>query len=325
MKLSALCGELGTELSDEPVDGGLSTILQALRKACAEAAGKEEKAQRRIREMEDPHLEVKSPYYSGHPYKVVNVTASDPAAYRRLKESLHTPILNFRSQLKKIFNAPSSKKEFLTSGKLDVGRYSGRKITARVFCKNRRPDCKSDMAVVLLIDQSGSMKDKMGEVKKVCTIILESFAPFGIPIKIIGFFSSESSIYYHYGGWENNAQVRERIPSLDCYGGTFLGHALRYAGGMLKKRPERNKLFIVVTDGEANGPWYGDRNKAISDCHYANAEIRKFADVIGIGLYNDRREENVFSIIFGNDGICLEKPSDITYALPKRIRKILSR
>lgn len=107
--------------------------------------------------------------------------------------------------------------------------------------------------------------------------------------------------------------------------GTFLGHAIRYAGSLLKRRPERHKIFIVMTDGEPNSRFYKNWNDGMNDCRYAVMDIRKYAEVIGIGLYDTEDGKNVFQFIFGDGSVSMSDFSGLLRELPRKIKKILER
>ena len=309
------------EITQEDIKG-ISEIIQAassMKKA-------EEKKQEKKKKAEDSHVEVRSPYYKDVQYIVHEVEDYDEDDYGQLCSTLSSYIINLRSQLKKIFNDPHVRKEYRTSGKFDPKRASGRKMTARLFTRKTMPENRKDLSIVILLDESGSMGKSIFQVKKACIMLLEALDGFGIPVKVIGFESCNSvPHYYHYGKWDNNKAMRRRIMRMSARRGTFLGHAIRYAGSLLKRRPERHKIFIVMTDGEPNSRFYKNWNDGMNDCRYAVMDIRKYAEVIGIGLYDTEDGKNVFQFIFGDGSVSMSDFSGLLRELPRKIKKILER
>lgn len=183
---------------------------------------------------------------------------------------------------------------------------------------------KEDLSITILIDQSGSMRRNMHRVQETCALIMEALKKFDIPIKLIGFFSNGATpIYLHYNEWQNTAEVRKSIVSMKTSGGTFLGHAIRYAGVFLKKRPEKHKIFIVITDGQPESSLYRDRNHAMNDCRYAVADISKFADVLGIGLFSSEEDQKKFRFIFRENSISMNNTETLIKDLPKMIGNLI--
>ena len=268
---------------------------------------------------------IHSPYYGDILYNVSKVDGSDPVSYQMALERLKPNIANFKALLRKQLNSSYTKKEYKTSGKLNVGRYCGKKITARVFDRRIMPDNKQDLSIMILVDQSGSMRGNIKGIKDTILLMLESFSNYNIPIKVIGFTtnSNKDADYFHYGDWKNNAAMRQSIPLIKANGSTFLGHAIRYAGSQLKKRPEKHKVFIVLTDGEPYHRRYCNNNDGFKDCRCAVKEIHKYADVIGIGFYSTKDDEELFKNIFKENAILMEDVSTLIRELPKQLGKIL--
>lgn len=307
------------------------SLIQAIKRMVA-SAGREktntQRATRRDMDIDDLHLVVKSPYYKNSSIRVLQKSESYGDEYDELCLKRHSDIVNFRAQLKKILQNKYSDKEYSTSGKINVDRMCGRKLTARVFEKRKKPDDKSDLAIVLMVDQSGSMRKSMGAVKEVCTIIMEALSKFDIPVKLVGFTTADRNLdaeYYYYGKWANDRNTRMMIPGISAGGGTFLGHAIRYGGELLKKRPEKKKLFVIITDAEPQFYKYKSVDDAYSDCRYAVQDISKFAEVLGLGIYNsdDSMSVKAFRFIFGKNCLSVSKSSAIVTELPKIIGKLL--
>lgn len=310
----------------------IEALKDALRSA-KEAAEREATQKQKSVDMENIQIEVKTPYYTDVSYQTVKMPVGSDTDYALLYKPVQRYIINFFSRLKKIFDAPHAKTEYRTSGKIDINRLSGRKMTARIFNKRTRPDDKENLSMVILVDQSGSMHENMQHVKETCALILEAFSKFDVPIKVVGFNSvgrycnsgNSDAVYYHYGSWENNKSLRQSIVNMKSEGCTFLGHAIRYAGCLLEKRPERHKIFIVITDGCPEHSIYKNSSHAMNDCRYAVSDISKFADVIGIGLFTTEKEKEAFRFVFRDNAISMKNTDTLVKELPKMISNLIKK
>lgn len=304
----------------------IKAVLEVLSNQ-ADLMKREEKAKAKKEEKNSTDVAVKSPYYGDFPYRVVKMRPVSKNDYNFALETLKSELVNFRSRIRKIMQGERGRKIYTTTGRLSITRISGQRITARIFEKTKAPGNKQDLAVEILIDQSGSMSSMFPWVQKTCILIQEAFSDYDVKFKVIGFSSDyDCNTYYDYGdGWKNNDISRRCLLSGSCPGSTFLGHAIRFAGELLRKRPERNKLLIVITDGEPYHEVYKSREDGIKDCRNAVMNLYRFADVIGIGIYSNDEEMKTFRDIFPKDCVSMSDTNMLIRELPKKIGKILKK
>ena len=305
------------------------SAIDDLMKSAIKSMETEQKKLMKQMDLENINPDVSGPYYSNYPYVTQKVKEVDNITYSTLNTTeIKQYTLNFQSSLSKIFKDPRLKKDYKTNGRLSVKRYSG-KATARVFYKTTHPDNKADIAIVILLDQSGSMRSSVDKMKQTMIILLNALRKFPeVSIKVIGFTSLGNDVnYFHYGKsnkWTNIEEVVKSVMKLEARGGTFLGHAIRYSAKLLKKRPEKHKIFICVTDGyPEHGDVYRSISEGVADCKMAVNEVKKFSDVIGVGMYFDSRQKEWFENIFQESCVSMTDLENLTRELPKRIRKIL--
>lgn len=305
----------------------LKEILQTFKGILSKEIKKENKEANREIHKEDLFVTVRSPYYKDVKYSIENVESGSEQAYEELSESVKRYILNLSSRLKKIFVDPRAKIEYTTSGKVDVKRLSGRKMTARIFNKQRRTGEKKDIVVVIMVDESGSMSSNIKNVQKTCILLLEALSKFDIPVKVVGFSTRRytDAVYCHYGTWKNNSSMRRSVTNMNASGSTFLGHAIRYGGELLRKRTEKHKIFIMITDGIPEYRIYSSKNDGCNDCKYAITDIKKYAHVIGIGIFKNKQDSNPFQFIFKEDGLVMNETSQLLIELPKLMAKIFKK
>lgn len=292
----------------------------------------QELSKQRKESAQDIHPGVPSPYFGNVDYRTEVISSSGAAKKSLSILQMDTDLRRYSASLKssfhKIFNQKCKQKEYKTNGKLDGARVAGRKITARIFAKTTKPENKSDLSVVMLIDESGSMRNYEYRVRQTVVMLLEAFRPYDVKVKLIGFTSiSGDPVYRHYGdkGWKNTKELEEAATRMKTGGGTFLGHAIRYAGLLLKNRPEKGKIFICLTDGEPSANYYKTSQDGMNDCRAAVKNIERFADVIGIGLYSetDKRSQDMFQYIFAKNAVTMSNLEELIKVLPQKIKKII--
>lgn len=173
-----------------------------------------------------------------------------------LPESLRPQALKFRKEVEKFFktqqrfNLPR-----MTSGKLDVGNLYRLKLDEyNVFIKRGHPSV-TDAVVSICWDGSGSMHGaKQKYSGQACAIIEEGFKGF-VPLKIINFTVNGSQVIHFLvkDFDENSSSVNyaySYFQSKGFNGGNKDGFSIRICAQELLKRPERDKILLVLSDGQ---------------------------------------------------------------------------
>ena len=147
---------------------------------------------------------------------------------------------------------------------------------------------------MLLIDESGSMCGDRTQCARVAAIgLAEVFGNLNIPISIIGFTADESrhsAVHYHYLHWKNTQKERLKLLGLTARKNNFDGYSIRYASQLLAKRPEKNKLMIVISDGQPACHYYPSMLTGVTDTSQAIREASKKVDIIGVAIDNSDTE-----------------------------------
>lgn len=273
-------------------------------------------------------LSVKSPYVQKD-INYQNISSSDPdylsLADARNECSLY--VHGLTSRLRKIFQEDREKKAYRTSGRVSIRRIAGNRVTARVFQKKYDPENKLDTSVLILVDRSGSMCG--GNIKNAVlsdVVLADTMAAFKIPTKTIGFCTNKIPEIVHYGtgSWKNTEEDRAAAAKLDAGGGTFLGFSIRYAGELLKKRPTKHKVLVIITDGYPEDRHYDNSSDAFKDIADALGGIGKFASVIGIGLFgNDKELMETYQNLFKDTFLPLNDVSELPRLVADRMAKIV--
>jgi len=133
-----------------------------------------------------------------------------------------------------------------TGGDIDVDSYIDYRINKiGNFYNSTRNFLGFD--IVIAIDESGSMRDEMPKVRRMCATLYEAIS--GLPnvrLTIIG-----------WKGMSNNCIIKtiikaEQIGSLDAIGLTPIGKAIWYCKHVIDLQTSPKRLFILITDGEPN-------------------------------------------------------------------------
>ena len=186
-----------------------------------------------------------------------------------LKEQFHQaapPLLHISKQLQRSITQQLRDKR---RGGKQTGLYMGRRLDThalprndgRVFYKTALPNETPELAVALLLDESGSMagNDRATSARAAAIILYDFCQTLDIPILVYG----------HSTGWEEvnlfSYAEFDAIDRDDCYrmmdisarGSNRDGAALRYVAERLSKRNEDVRILILVSDGQPADSGYG--------------------------------------------------------------------
>ncbi|ANU53021.1 VWA domain-containing protein [Acutalibacter muris] len=124
----------------------------------------------------------------------------------------------------------------------------------KVFYKNALPNEIPELAVGLLVDESGSMcSGDRCTYARAAAIILHDFCDsLDIPVMVYGHSTGWDSVeLYSYAEFDGfDSDDRYRLMDIGARGSNRDGAALRYVAERLSKRPEAVKLLILVSDGQ---------------------------------------------------------------------------
>lgn len=157
------------------------------------------------------------------------------------------------------------------------------------FIRTRLPADEQQLAVGLLIDESGSMGwgDRITHARKTAIVLYDFCVSLGIPVTIYGHSTDYRGVaLYSYAEFDSvDENDRYRLMDMIDRNGNRDGAALRFVAEHLAKRPENRKLLILISDGQpADDGYYG--TEAEADLRgikqeYARQNIVLFAAAIG--------------------------------------------
>lgn len=331
-----------TEGMDEGTDNDFATEFDSEDYELSESdlAAIEAEVERCMREnemekMEDTdeidllNVDIKSPRFKkAHTCLNRRISVGDPGyaseLYSKLLSKLSPGISSLTAQLRRIFRNDQEEVSHRASGQLNQKRLNSGRKTIRVFDKKNSPAQKSNLSVLLLIDESGSMSGSRAEAAKQCAISLaETLNNCKVPCYIIGFTADTSgsdAVHNHYISWRNSKSDRLRLLDITARANNFDGYSIRYAGEVLKKHNSEHKLMIVISDGQpACSAYWG--TDGIADTKDAIREVRKYASVLGVAIGNSDTEE--LHYMYGKDFIHISRVDELFTGISKKISRIV--
>lgn len=258
---------------------------------------------------------------------VINRIKTVSTPYIEKYEAVAPPLITISKQMqkriKRIF------KDSSYTGK-DTGLLIGKRIEPRLlldkecrfFSKNRVPLESKDLAVALLIDESGSMSsfDRTSYARAAGIIVYDFCRAMGIPLAVVGHTEDTQVELFVYTDFDSNDSMdRYRLMDISAREGNRDGAALRYIAERLIKQPEKNKLLMLISDGQPAGQGGYSGTAAEADLRgikkeYTNKGIMFVAAAIGSDKENIER-------IYGNSFLDITELDKLPFLLVKKIEK----
>lgn len=185
--------------------------------------------------------------------------------------TIAAPLISISKQLQK--SLIRQLKDYRRGGK-QTGLMMGRRLDShalhrqdgKVFSKNALPNETPELAVGLLLDESGSMRsyDRCTYARASAIILYDFCRSLDIPVMVYGHSTGYSRSggtveLYSYAEFDSIDQDdKYRMMDIAARDSNRDGAALRYVAEQLSKRPEAVKILIIVSDGQpADSGYYG--------------------------------------------------------------------
>lgn len=270
-----------TETVSEPA-GGITSVNEAYEREwydraakdierildrMAEKAACEQLENERLQELNDMAQNISyGDIHSGVSIHINRIASVDEQLVEQY-EVIAAPLTDISRQMQK--SLVKELEESRRRGK-QTGLMMGRRLDAhalcrndgRVFYKNSLPNEIPQMAVCLLLDESGSMRsrDRCSYARASAVILYDFCRGLGIPVMVCGHSTGYGAVQiYSYAEFESYDQDdRYRLMDIGARCDNRDGAALRYAAERLSGRAEEIKLLILVSDGQpADSGYYG--------------------------------------------------------------------
>ena len=110
---------------------------------------------------------------------------------------------------------------------------------------------------MILVDNSGSMEGKrMDSAREAAVLLTESLERLHIPNFVAGHSCESALIFQIFKNFDDSKYAKYSINRMFPGGDNRDGLALEVAGTYLKEREERQKLLIIISDGQPNSHGY---------------------------------------------------------------------
>ncbi|MCD8346882.1 MAG: nitric oxide reductase activation protein [Lachnospiraceae bacterium] len=203
----------------------------------------------------------------------------------------------------------------------------------RLFEKTLRRS-NSDFAVDILIDGSGSQRDRQSDVAMQAYILAEALAANHIPLQITSFCTFwDYTVLQRFREYDAPREENRRLLNFVTSSNNRDGLAIRAVGDSLLQREEEGKILIVLSDGKPNDiivnrpnsrnprPYYGEY--AVRDTAY---EVRKLrgSGVCVLGVFTGKETELMAEKrIFGKDFTYIRDISGFARVVARYLRRLL--
>ena len=251
-----------TERNDDyapaPYEGAAADIDRLLDKM-AERAACEQLENERLQELNEAAQNISYGDIHSGVSIIVNRMASVDESYIEQYKNIAPQLLTISRQLQR--SLVRQLQDSRRGGK-QTGLLFGRRLDShalhrndgKVFYKNALPQEVPQLAVALLLDESGSMCscDRCTYARASAIILYDFCHSLDIPVMVYGHSTEGASVaLYSYAEFDNiDNDDRYRMMDVSARGNNRDGAALRFVAEQLCKRSEDVKLLILVSDGQ---------------------------------------------------------------------------
>lgn len=210
-----------------------------------------------------------------------------------------------------------------------IGRTEGGRLFDREIRQNN-----SEYVVDVLIDASGSQRDRQSQVALQAYIISRALSNVNIPHRVMGFCTFwDYTVMQRYREYDAPAKEDERIFSYTTSANNRDGLAIRAAADSLMQREEENKILIILSDGRPNDVTVNrpnSRNPRIYCGDYAvqdtALEVRRLrnAGIYVLGVFAGKEKDLAAEKrIFGKDFAYIRDIRNFSAVVSRYLQKLL--
>ena len=309
------------------VSGTVETEMERLLDTMAEKTVCQELEQDRLRELNQEAQSISyGDIHKGVAIRVNRMTEVPPEMVTQYN-AIAGPLLAISKQLQKSLLRQLRDQQ---RGGKQTGLLMGRRLDAhalcrgdgKVFTKNALPIQPPEMAVGLLLDESGSMAscDRATYARASAIILYDFCQALRVPVMVYGHSTGASGVeLYSYSEFDAiDREDKYRLVDISARGSNRDGAALRFVAERLSHRPEELKLLILVSDGQpADTGYYG--TAAEEDLRGIQQEYRRKGILFIAAAIGDDKEN--MERIYGDSFL------DITdlHQLPVKLTQVVKR
>lgn len=247
---------------------------------------------------------------------------SNPEVYEEYRKIVESDAHELAKLIKRQFKTKPGRVKRADHGDLNLMRYKDPNFRSPLIFDKKKPREKHCAAVMLLVDESGSMGGRRITNARLAAIMLaEAMAEAGIPCSVVGHSGDDRYNYSveleHYTTFKNASADRTSLAMIEARCQNRDGPAIRWASSILKKRPERNKLMIVISDGQpAANRYYGE--EAIFDTKAAIRDAKRLHNIVGV-ILEAGSSTDILKTMYGNDYVECTSSKNLKESIAKII------
>ena len=296
----------------------------------AEKAACEELENERTRELNDAAQNISyGNIHEGVAIRINRIASVDEELVDQYN-AISSPLISISRQLQR--SLIKQLQENRRGGK-QTGLIMGRRLDTHALCRNdgkvfysnKLPNEMPELAVGLLLDESGSMGscDRCTYARASAIILYDFCESLGIPVMVYGhstdYHDVELYSYAEFDGFDQDDKYR--LMDIDARGSNRDGAALRYVAENLSKRAEAVKLLILVSDGQPAHSGYGG-SAAEEDLRGIKQEYqRKGIIFVAAAIGNDKENiERIYGDSFLDISDLNQLPTKLTNVVKRHIR-----
>ena len=332
-----------TDQVSEPLGGGievnrdylpeLSNTVEAemerLLDTMAEKTVCQELEQDRLRELNQEAQSISyGDIHKGVAIRVNRMTEVPPEMVTQYN-AIAGPLLAISKQLQKSLLRQLRDQQ---RGGKQTGLLMGRRLDAhalfrsdgKVFTKNALPIQPPEMAVGLLLDESGSMAscDRATYARASAIILYDFCQALHVPVMVYGHTTGKDSVeLYSYSEFDAiDREDKYRLVDISARGSNRDGAALRFVAERLSHRPEELKLLLLVSDGQpADTGYYG--TAAEEDLRGIQQEYRRKGILFVAAAIGDDKEN--IERIYGDSFLDITDLNQLPVKLTQVVKRFL--
>lgn len=255
-----------------------------------------------------------------------------PARLGQLARQIRRQFENLRSEPRWLHQQPQGE-ELDLQACLDfhVERQHGKIAERGLFMEKRQQ--QRDLSCLLLADLSMSTDAHINDERRVIDVVADSMLLFGEALSAVGddfALYGFSSLRRHQVRMQEVKRfdqryedgVRGTIQSLRPGYYTRMGAAIRQASALLKDRPHKRRVLLLVTDGKPNDLDLYEGRYGVEDTREAVLEAQRMG-LIPFCITIDREAADYLPYMFGANGYTLiREPEHLPTRLPQLYRQL---
>jgi hypothetical protein len=203
----------------------------------------------------------------------------------------------------------------------------------RLFTKREQRN-HSEFVVDILMDASGSQRDRQSQVALQAYIISEALSNNHVPCRIMSYCSFwDYTILQRFREYDDPREKNQNILNYVTSSNNRDGLAIRAAGDVLLQQPQEGKVLIVLSDGKPNDiivnrpgsrnprPYYGEY--AVQDTAFEVRRLRS-QGVCVLGVFTGKEKELMAEKkIFGKDFAYIRRIEGFSRIVGRYLRRLL--